>query len=45
MDHDRTFGSRLREPVRFLAFSASLRRGSLNSPRGEHPAPALDRVE
>lgn len=31
MNHDQTFGSRPREPVRFLVFSASLRRGSLNS--------------
>jgi NAD(P)H-dependent FMN reductase len=59
---------RLREPVRYLVFSASLRRGSLNTKLadlaaasasthypcvkrawveylGEHPEPALDRVE
>jgi NAD(P)H-dependent FMN reductase len=41
MDHDRTFSSRLREPVRFLVFSASLRRGSLNSQLAELAATCI----
>jgi len=41
MDHDQTFGSRPREPVRFLVFSASLRRGSLNSQLAELAATCI----
>jgi chromate reductase, NAD(P)H dehydrogenase (quinone) len=41
MDHDRTFASRLREPVRFLVFSASLRRSSLNSQLAELAATCI----
>jgi chromate reductase, NAD(P)H dehydrogenase (quinone) len=41
MDHDQTFGSRSREPVRFLVFSASLRRGSLNSQLAELAATCI----
>jgi len=41
MDHDQTFGSRPREPVRFLVFSASLRRGSLNSQLDELAATCI----
>ena len=41
MDHDQTFGSRPREPVRFLVFSASLRHGSLNSQLAELAATCI----
>jgi len=41
MDHDQTFGSRPREPVRFLVFSASLRRGSLNCQLAELAATCI----
>jgi chromate reductase, NAD(P)H dehydrogenase (quinone) len=41
MDHDHTFGNRLREPVRFLVFSASLRRGSVNSQLAELAATCI----
>jgi chromate reductase len=41
MDHDQTFGSGPREPVRFLVFSASLRRGSLNSQLAELAATCI----
>jgi NAD(P)H-dependent FMN reductase len=41
MDHDHTFGNRPREPVRFLVFSASLRRGSLNSQLAELAATCI----
>jgi hypothetical protein len=38
-------GGRLREPIRFLVFSASLRRDSWVEYLGERPDPALDRVD
>jgi chromate reductase, NAD(P)H dehydrogenase (quinone) len=41
MDHDQTFGSRLREPVRFLVFAASLRRGSVNAQLAELAAACI----
>ena len=41
MNQDQTFGSRPREPVRFLVFSASLRRGSLNSQLAELAATCI----
>ena len=41
MNQDQTFGSRPREPVRFLVFSASLRRGSLNSQLAELAAKCI----
>lgn len=41
MDHDHTFGSGGREPVRFLVFAASLRRGSLNSQLAELAATCI----
>ena len=41
MNPDQTFGSRPREPVRFLVFSASLRRGSLNSRLAELAAACI----
>ena len=41
MNQDQTFGSRPREPVRFLVFAASLRRGSLNSQLAELAATCI----
>ena len=41
MNQDQTFGSQPREPVRFLVFSASLRRGSLNSQLAELAATCI----